>query len=44
MSHDEILEILTDAINELDKAEKYGMGDRLFEVIIALKEEWGMHE
>jgi len=42
MTHEVILETLSDAINELDEAQKYGMGDSLLNVIIALKIEWGL--
>ena len=40
----EILEILGEAINLADEHQQYGLGDRLFEVIHTLKEEWGIDE
>lgn len=42
-THEEILEKLSDIINEADEAERYDIGDDLLDIIIALKKEWGMN-
>ena len=44
MSHEEILERLSDAINELDRSGKFGFADELFSVIQELKKEWGIED
>lgn len=41
-THERILEKLSEMINEADCNENYRTGDDLFEIIIALKTEWGM--
>ena len=41
-THEEILEKLSDIINEADEAGRYGIGDDLLDIIIALKIEWGI--
>lgn len=40
--HEEILHTLCEAITLMDKHQEYGMGDELFEAVIALKHEWGI--
>ena len=40
MTKTEILEMLSDAINEADENQLYGIGDKLFAVIDALRTEW----
>ena len=44
MTKNEILETLSDCINEADEKQLFGIGDRLYDIIIALREEWGMNE
>lgn len=44
MDHDEILEEISEAITICDKHREYGTGDRLFNTMIALKEEWNYKE
>ena len=44
MTHTEIIEILSDTINILDAAGEFGAGDKLFEIIQALNDEWGMNK
>ena len=44
MNHNEILEALSDAINALDAVGKLGEGDKLMEVIQALKAEWEIED
>ena len=39
-THEEILRKLSDVINEMDGNGKYGTGDELLEIIVALKAEW----
>lgn len=39
-THEAILRKLSDTINEIDSNGKYGTGDELLEIIIALKTEW----
>ena len=38
------LDALNIAINALDKAGDFGNGDTLFELITALKSEWGIED
>ena len=40
MTHREILDEIVDCIAVTDAAELFSVGDRLMEVIAALKEEW----
>lgn len=40
----ELLETLSDCINDADEQMNYGIGDRLLDVIIALRKEWGFDE
>lgn len=44
MTKTEILEMLSNAINEADENQLYGIGDKLFTVIDALKDEWGIED
>lgn len=44
MTHDEILEVLSDVINIMDEAGELGTGDKVFEIIQTLRDEWGMSE
>ena len=44
MTKTEILEMLSDAINEADENNLYGIGDKLFTVINALKAEWDIDD
>lgn len=44
MTHDEILKVLSDCINDADEKELFGIGDKLLLVIHALKKDWGMDE
>ena len=41
-AHKEILETLSDCINMADEKGIYEAGDKIFDIIIALKTEWGM--
>ena len=40
MTHKEILLTLSDAITAADRSGKYGLADRLMEVIVTLKRDW----
>ncbi len=40
MNRIEVLRLLSDCINDADKAEAFGIGDKLLEVIAFLKEDW----
>ena len=40
MTHKEILDMLVDCIADVDRMELYGTGDKLMDVIGALKAEW----
>ena len=42
MAKYEVFEALADAIGMADSEKEYGLGDRLYNVIIALKMEWGI--
>ena len=44
MTKTEILEMISEAINEADENQLYGIGDKLFSVIDALKDEWGIDD
>lgn len=41
-NNEECLNVLSEVINEVDKLNKYGSGDKLFDVINYLREQWGM--
>ena len=44
MDKNEILELLSECICIADENQIYTIGDKLFDVIIELKSQWGMNE
>ena len=44
MNRTEILETLSEVINLADEKQLFEIGDKLFEIITALKEEWNIEE
>lgn len=44
LSKNQILEVLSDAINFADDKRNFELGDQLLEVIAILKQEWNMEE
>ena len=44
MTHNEILEKLSNTINILDKSGNYGAADEIMEIIAALKIEWNIED
>ena len=44
LTHDEILEMLSDIINDADERGDIGTGDNAFMIIQTLRNEWGMSD